>query len=137
VPISDIMSRRVVTVTPDHELSALRTLFDQHGFHHVLVVDSGRLVGVVSDRDVLREMSPFVGTLAERTQDMATLKKKAHQFMSRSLVVAHRDESVAEAIAKILAHGVSCLPVVTAHGTVEGIVSWKDLIRALAPHVGP
>jgi acetoin utilization protein AcuB len=61
-----------------------------------------------------------------------TLRKKAHQFMSRKLVVAHRDDSVAKAVARMLDHSVSCPPVVAANGDVEGIVSWKDLIRALA-----
>jgi acetoin utilization protein AcuB len=136
MPLADIMSHNVITVGLDDELSTLRKLFDAHGFHHVLVVDGQRLVGVISDRDVLREMSPFIDTLGERTQDVATLRKKAHQFMSRKLVVARRDESVAEAVARMLDHSVSCLPVVTANGHVEGIVSWKDLIRALARSSG-
>jgi acetoin utilization protein AcuB len=130
--LADIMSREVITVGLDDELSALRELFDAHRFHHVLVVARQRLVGVISDRDVLREMSPFIDTLGERTQDLATLRKKAHQFMSRNLIVAHRDESVTDAVARLLDHSVSCLPIVTADGHVEGIVSWKDLIRALA-----
>ena len=129
--LGEIMSRHVITVGLDHELSALRRLFDEHRFHHVLVVDEGRLRGVISDRDVLREMSPFIDTLGERAQDLATLHKKAHQIMSRKLLVAHRDESIADAATRMLGHSVSCLPVVTQRGDVEGIVSWKDLIRAL------
>jgi acetoin utilization protein AcuB len=130
--LADIMSREVITVGLDDELSTLRKLFEAHRFHHVLVVERQRLVGVISDRDVLREMSPFVDTLGERTQDLATLRKKAHQFMSRRLIVAHRDESVTDAVARLLDHSVSCLPIVTPDGHVAGIVSWKDLIRALA-----
>jgi acetoin utilization protein AcuB len=130
--LAEIMSRDVITVGLDDELSTLRKLFDAHRFHHVLVVERRRLVGVISDRDVLREMSPFVDTLGERTQDLATLRKKAHQFMSRRLIVGNRDESVTDAVARLLDHSVSCLPIVTPDGHVEGIVSWKDLIRALA-----
>lgn len=130
--LADIMSHRVITVGLDDELSTLRRLFDAQRFHHVLVLEGQRLVGVISDRDVLREVSPFIDKLGERTQDVDTLRKKAHQFMSRKLVVAHRDDSVTEAVARMLDHAVSCLPVVTANGHVEGIVSWKDLIRALA-----
>jgi acetoin utilization protein AcuB len=131
MPLADIMSHHVITVGLDDELSTLRKLFVRHGFHHVLVVDGGRLVGVISDRDVLREMSPFIDTLGERTQDVATLTRKAHQLMSRGLVVAHRDDSIPDAVARMLDHSVSCLPVVDVRGSVEGIVSWRDLIRAL------
>ena|SRR5579863_578674 len=131
MPIADIMSRHVITVTTDDDVATLRKLFDEHRFHHLLVVDDDRLVGVISDRDVLREVSPFIGTLGERTQDLATLRKKAHQVMSRKLVVAHRDDDLAEAVERMLNHSVSCLPVVTPDRQVEGIVSWKDLARAL------
>ncbi len=131
MPIADIMSRHVITVTIDDDVAALRKLFDEYRFHHLLVVDDDRLVGVISDRDVLREVSPFIGTLGERTQDLATLRKKAHQVMSRKLVVAHHDDELAEAVERMLNHSVSCLPVVTPNRQVEGIVSWKDLARAL------
>ncbi|MGA7123899.1 MAG: CBS domain-containing protein [Polyangiaceae bacterium] len=129
--VADIMSRDVVTVGPDHDVVAVRKLFDKHGFHHLLVVLHGQLVGVISDRDVLREASPFIDTLAERPQDLATLKKRVHQIMSRDLVVAHGDDSVADAAAVMLARRVSCLPVVTAERHVEGVVTSRDLLRAL------
>ncbi|MGD0678592.1 MAG: CBS domain-containing protein [Polyangiaceae bacterium] len=129
--IADLMSRHVVTVTPEQDLETIRRLFDEHRFHHLLVIDRGRLVGVISDRDVLRATSPFVHTLAERTQDIATLRKRAHQIMAREPVVAHRHDSVAKAAEAMLTHRVSCLPVLTADGRVEGIVSSRDLLRSL------
>jgi acetoin utilization protein AcuB len=128
--VADVMSRHVVTVTPEQDIDAIRRLFDEHRFHHLLVVDGDRLVGVISDRDLLRATSPFIDTLAERPQDLATLRRRAHQIMSRRPIVARRDDSVAQAASAMLAHGVSCLPVVTCDGRVEGIVSWKDLMRS-------
>ncbi len=125
------MSRRVITVSPDQDLIAVRKLFDQHKFHHLVVMDDRRVLGVISDRDLLRETSPFIDTLSERPQDLATLRKRVHQIMSRKLVVARRDDSVTSAAAAMLAHAVSCLPVVTPEGRIEGIVSSKDLLRAL------
>ncbi len=129
--VADIMSRDVVTVGPDDDVLVVRKLFNKHGFHHVLVVLQGQLVGVISDRDVLREASPFLDTLAERPQDLATLKKRVHQIMSRNLVVARGDDSVADAAATMLDRRVSCLPVVTAEGHVEGVVTSRDLLQAL------
>jgi acetoin utilization protein AcuB len=130
--VADIMSRDVITIGADQDVFSVRRLFDERGFHHLLVVDHGKLVGVISDRDVLREASPFIDTLAERAQDLATLKKRVHQIMSRDLVVAKGDDSVAHAARAMLDHGVSCLPVVTADGRVEGVVTSRDLLRALA-----
>jgi len=129
--IADLMSRHVVTVNPEQDVHEIRSLFDEHQFHHLLVVEGRRLVGVISDRDVLRSISPFIDTLAERMQDRATLRKKAHQIMSRDLIVAHAGQSVAWAASTMLEHGISCLPVVTHDGRLEGIVSWRDILRAV------
>ena len=47
-----------------------RGLFDRHGFHHLLVTEQSRLVGLVSDRDLLRALRPFIGKLSERPLDL-------------------------------------------------------------------
>jgi acetoin utilization protein AcuB len=142
VNVAQAMSEDLVGVGPDADLEAIELLLRNRKIHHVLVVQgaaaaasvpcAGRhLVGIISDRDVLRETSPFIGRLSERPQDAATLRKKAHQIMTRELVVAAQDETVEAAAARMLKHGVSCLPVVSPDGRVEGIVSWRDLLRAL------
>jgi acetoin utilization protein AcuB len=133
VQLRQIMSPQVVTVSMDDSLRVVRQLFEQHRFHHLLVVDGRRLVGVISDRDLLRHVSPFVGhDLAERTQDLATLNKRAHQIMTRTPIAAHPDATLQEAIAMILEHRISCLPVVDEQSHPLGIVTWRDLLKAMA-----
>jgi acetoin utilization protein AcuB len=132
--LRQIMSPQVVTVSMDESLRVVRQLFEQHRFHHLLVIDGRRLVGVISDRDLLRHVSPFVGhDLAERAQDVATLNKRAHQIMTRAPISAHPDATLQEAIALILQHRISCLPVVDEQSHPIGIVTWRDLLKALAP----
>ena len=65
--VQQIMIRQVITVEMDEHLLALRDVFLQHNCHHLMVVDARRLVGVVSDRDLLRNISPFVDGISERT----------------------------------------------------------------------
>jgi len=125
------MSRRVVTVDLDAPLDAVRDSFRLHQFHHLLVMDRGRLAGVISDRDLLRAISPYIGTSAETERDVATLHKRAHQIMSRHLVTVTARESVEEAARLLVERKVSCLPVLARDGSLEGILSWKDLLRAV------
>jgi acetoin utilization protein AcuB len=129
--VESIMSRRVVTVGPDDTLATVRALFLRHGFHHLLVVEDGKLVGVLSDRDLLRALSPMLGTFSETTRDADTLNKRAHQVMSRNIKALKAASSLDEAI-DILASpaSVSCLPVVDEQSRPVGIVSWRDLLRA-------
>ena len=129
--VGSIMSGKVVTVGMDDSLETVRALFEQVRFHHLLVVgEKWRLLGVISDRDLLKAVSPFVDTLSETTRDRATLEKRVHQIMSRKPITVSRETSIADAAALLLEEGVSCLPVTSPEGEVEGIVTWKDLLTA-------
>lgn len=128
--LSSIMTRRVVTVEMDDSLRVINGIFTHSKFHHLLVVENRRLMGIISDRDVLKAMSPFLDTLAERSRDTATLERKAHQIMTRELVAGTREMNIAEAVQLMLQERVSCLPVLSGDGQVEGIVTWKDLLTA-------
>lgn len=127
--VGAIMTRDVVTVSPDDSLRQVRAIFESLKFHHVMVVEHGRLVGVVSDRDLLKNLSPFVGTGAERTQDLASLNRKVHQVMTRRLVTATESMPVPEAGRLMIDHRVSCLPVLNARGGLAGIVTLRDLLQ--------
>jgi acetoin utilization protein AcuB len=127
--ISQIMTRHVVTVGLDDTVQTVRDLFDKFRFHHVLVVENTRVVGVVSDRDLLRHISPFAGKLSETPRDAASLNKRIHQVMTRQLVSASEDMPVEEAGLLMLHHKVSCLPVLSPDGRCRGIVTLSDLLR--------
>ncbi len=127
--VSDIMTAPVFTVTPEATLESMRRHFEAEGFHHLLVVERGKVLGVVSDRDLLRNLSPWAGTMGASRSDDATLRKRAHQVMSRSLISIAPDARVIEAIRTMLGSRVSCLPVLDEHGGCRGIVTWRDVLR--------
>ena len=125
------MTTRVVTIEMDDSLEMVRDIFKKVRFHHLLVVDNDKLVGIISDRDMLKAVSPFVGTMSETTRDRATLNKRAHQIMLHHPVTVRSSCSLQEAAELMLARGVSCLPITTVGGEVLGIVTWKDVLRAI------
>jgi acetoin utilization protein AcuB len=129
--IGRIMTIRVVTVEMDDSLEVVQDIFKKVRFHHLLVVDNEKLVGIISDRDMLKAVSPYVGTMSETTRDRATLNKRAHQIMSLHPVTVRSSCSLQEAAQLMLARGVSCLPVTTIDGEVLGMVTWKDVLRAI------
>lgn len=130
--LGDIMTRRLVTVELDDSLATVRQIFDSLHFHHLLVIGSDKkLCGVISDRDLLRAISPYVGTVSENARDSATLKKRAHQIMTRSPVTLPADANVADAIQLFIDHRVSCIPIVDQGFSAVGIVSWRDILRSL------
>ena len=126
--VQDIMTTPVHTVDMDDSLLKAKGLFDREHCHHVVVLERDRVVGVVSDRDILKAISPFVGNAMERPQDRNTLKKRIHQIMSRGLVAVGPDEALATAAKQMLAERVSCLPVVDENRALLGIVTVRDFV---------
>ncbi|SDE01794.1 acetoin utilization protein AcuB [Cupriavidus sp. YR651] len=131
--VDSIMSKKVVTVVFDDTLATVKSIFDEAKFHHLLVVEDGRLHGVVSDRDLLRAMSPFIGSTVESARDVNTLNKRVHQIMSRKPVTLRPEAELADAVELFLTHQISCIPVVDEQFQPIGILSWRDVLRALAP----
>ncbi len=130
--LDKIMTAKVVTVEMDDRLEAVKEIFDTKSFRHLLVVDEhGRLSGVLSDRDLLRALSPYVGSVAETTRDLATLNKRVHQIMSRHPLTLRPHSAVIEAANLLLHNRISCVPIVDGDFKPVGIVSWRDLLRAL------
>lgn len=127
--VESIMSRRVLTVSLDDTLRDVRDLLTSHGIHHAVVTEGRRAVGIISDRDVLANLSPFLGKACERTADAACLNRRVHQIMSRKLIVATPGTPLTDAARLLLDHGISCLPVLDPSGTCTGIVTWRDLLR--------
>lgn len=127
--IKDIMTTRVATVSMDDRLSVIKDIFEQARFRHLLVLEEDQLVGVISDRDLFRAISPYLDSEAEMSRDTETLNRRAHQIMSRQPVTIASHLPVRDGVKIMLEKNVSCLPVLE-NGALVGIISWKDLLRA-------
>lgn len=129
--IEKIMSKSIVTVEMDDSLKIIKEIFDHVQFHHLLVVENGKVIGVISDRDLLKAISPNIGTLAETTKDLATLKKKVHQILTRRPITLSANDSIYDAVKIFNHHNVSCIPVVDGDKRPVGILSWRDILKLL------
>lgn len=131
--IRDIMTQSVVTVEMDDKLSLVKEIFDNAKFHHLLVMEEGKLFGVISDRDLLKAISPNLGTMVTTYRDLATLNKRVHQIMTRKPITIKADDSVSDAAVLFNTHRISCLPVVDDDFRPVGIISLHDLIKTMLP----
>lgn len=127
--VGAIMTSRLVTIEMDDSLRVIQDVFRQVKFHHLVVADEGKLVGMLSERDFLKAISPFVNTLSETERDQATMEKRVHQIMSLHPHTVLKSCPIEKAAKMMLERGVSCLPVTNSDGMVEGILTWKDLIK--------
>lgn len=129
--IQNIMTTPVVTVEMDDMLYTVKDIFDHLHFHHLPVVENDCLQGMLSDRDLLKALSPSLGTLAETEKDLRTLKRRVHHIMTRDPVFLSPEDSVERAIKIFNAHTFSCIPVVDRDLHPVGMVSWRDIFKLL------
>lgn len=123
------MTRDVISVHPDTPLLEVQNLLKQHGFRHLVVVDDdGALSGVLSNRDVLKALSPFLNTSAETQRDVRTLAQPARELMNKTPHTVTPDTPAQEAASVLLDGAISALPVVEGDELV-GIITTKDLLR--------
>jgi acetoin utilization protein AcuB len=131
VTVSHIMTADVVTVEMDDTLHAVREIFENTCFHHLLVVNDQRLLSVISDRDLLKALSLHLGTAAETLRDLASLNKKVHQIMSRYPIALSPNAGIYDAVSVFNAEKISCIPIVDEEQRVKGILTWRDILHAL------
>src|SRR5262245_7786920 len=119
--VADVMTRKTVSLSLHHSFTEAVSLMADRHFRHIVVVDTGgQILGVISDRDILR-------TLA-RTNNWQT--KDVSQIMTPDPFTVKRDTALSIAVAKIVSKRINCLPVLDDEGKVCGIVTSTDLLKA-------
>lgn len=126
--VTKIMTKELVTIAPDENLRTVYDIFQRQTFHHLLVVENEKLVGVISDRDLNGAISPFIGTVDEQARDLITLDLKANKIMTRNPIVVKPSDSILNAIKIFNRNTISCIPVVADNGVPVGIISWRDVL---------
>ena len=127
----DIMTRELTTVTPEQSVLECSQILKEKGFKHLPVLERGRVVGVVTDRD-LKRVSASDATTLEIHELLYLLDKLiVAKVMTRDVVHIAADASVNDAARMILERKVGCLPVLEGDALV-GIITRDDLIALLA-----
>ena len=136
--VRDVMTKDVATVAPGTHLRDVAKLLVERRISGVPVVEGGRVVGIVSERDILFKERPSDGLhrgvlawLMDEGDLMLKIDARtAEAAMTAPAVTIGPARSVADAAALMLDEGVSRLPVVS--GELIGIVTRHDLVRAFA-----
>ena len=136
--VESIMRRRPVTVHMDEPLWKVRNLMHARRFHHVLVATGDRIVGIVSDRDVLRALSPAADKPnVARTSDLATLETRVHLIMSREIISVSPSTPIVDATRTLLERRINCLPVLEEDGYCVGIITSYDVLCWCVDQLAP
>lgn len=122
VTVGEIVSRHVVSVKPSMTVREASAIMREHRIGSVLVMDeSENLLGILTERDI-------VYRVVAEGKDPETL---VEEVMTRDIITVREDATLAEAARMMLGFGVRHLPVVDRSGRVIGVISLRDLAKAI------
>lgn len=128
--VGDIMTTEVVTVGPDRSLASIQTLFDEKSLPLVVVVSpEEEVIGMITRRDILQVVSPFVKSISERGRDARTLDRRAHQIMTRRPMSCREDDDVADVAQRLVDLDAPSFLVMSENNDLVGYVTRTDFIR--------
>ncbi len=128
--VKDWMSKNPITITDETSMMKAIHLMKQNRFRRLPVLQEGRLVGIVSDRD-LKEASPSKATTLDVHELYYLLSElQVKDIMTRDPITAAPDDTVEHAAQIMLENTISGLPVVDDQGEVVGILTQSDVFRA-------
>ena len=127
--ITEIMSSPIKSVTLDDFLKDVKDIFDSNDIRHVIVVEEGELIGIVSERDLLKNISPYLNTNVYTTRDLATLNQRVIHIVTRKPKFWTLKHEVQDAVDLFNTVRIGCIPIVDENNAPVGIVTRGDIIR--------
>ena len=116
--LRELMAGDVLTVAPEDTLGEAAEKMERRGVGSAVVSDFGRLIGILTERDILR-------AVAGRTHSS---QARVREWMTKDPVTATEDTLAEEAARTMLEHGFRHLPVIRGERAI-GIVSIRDVAR--------
>jgi len=129
--VRDIMHRKVVTISANERLSTVEDIMTLGRMRHMPVVQGGKLLGVVSERDLLRaSLSTLAGHRVEERRAFLHVVAIA-QVMSSPAIVIGPEATVEQAALVMAEKKIGCLPVVEDDHLI-GVLTETDVLRMVA-----
>lgn len=128
IRVRDLMTSDPVTLQEDEDLDLADQLMNLARIRHLPVVNEGRVVGLVSERDLLRAQAGLLGDASSQEQQEMKRWVKAGWVMTRDLQEVEPDMPLLEAALIMRKHKYGCLPVVEG-GELVGILTEADFVE--------
>jgi CBS domain-containing protein len=134
VAIKEIMTNRVVTVSPDDRYVHARRLMLDHNIKRLVVVNAGVIIGILTVKDLAKTIIDFKKRVPEKYQHSQIRNLFVQEIMSQTIETADKDDTIAD-VAKIMVEKeFSGMPIADDKNKVHGIVSKTDILKYVYDH---
>jgi acetoin utilization protein AcuB len=128
--VKDIMTKQVIAIGPEMPIGDVHALMEQRNIRHFPIVESDKLLGIVSDRDIRT-----VGSQHPQAKPHVTLKDPVAKIMVSPVITAHPLDPIEESAKVLRERKIGAMPVVEDDKLV-GIVTGIDFLEALVKMTG-
>lgn len=130
------MTKNPMTVTADTKVDEVAHLIKKHNFRRLPVVDDGKLVGFLSDSDLMR-VAPSSATILSRYEINSLLAKICvRDIMKKDVVSVNVDATIEEAALIMYKNKIGGMPVVSNMGAVVGVITETDIFKTFVDVMG-
>lgn len=128
ITVSEIMTRHPIVVKPTTLIDEIHIIFEKNKFHHLPVIDRGKLIGIISRSDYLkiRHMLAYTWSGEIKTRELYE-KMCASDIMTAGPLSIEPSDTIGLAADIFLANALHALPVVE-QGELVGIVTSHDVL---------
>lgn len=134
--VAERMTKHPVTMTSDSTIGEVDRKMKKYKFHRMIIVDDGKLVGYLSDRDVMR-VAPSPATSLSKFEIRELLDKlKVRDIMQKKVITVSEDATIEEAALIMYNNKVGGLPVISEVGQVVGIITATDILKTFVNVMG-
>jgi acetoin utilization protein AcuB len=136
--VEELMTSKVFVVEQDDLIDRVFFLIHYENIRHLPVVEKGKVIGIVSDRDLYKALGPKSNSSAiedatgTNTTGLHVVSKKVRHIMRRGVITVNRDTSAADAAALMADNRIGALPVVDKDHRLVGILSATDILRVFS-----
>jgi len=133
--VEDLMTQKVFTVEPNDMIDRVFFLIHYEKVRHLPVVEKGKVVGIVSDRDLYKALGPKSNSnsiKAEGQTELHVLPKKVTHIMHRGVITVETDTYASKAATLMAENRIGALPVVDKKNKLVGILSSTDILKVFA-----
>lgn len=130
------MTKNPMTVSPDTKIDEAANLMKTRGFRRLPVVEDGKLVGFISDRDIMRVAPSPATTLSKWEINSLLAKISVAEIMQKNVISVRSDATIEEAALLMYKNRIGGMPVVSSVGAVVGVITETDIFKALVDIMG-
>ncbi|MFO7684844.1 MAG: CBS and ACT domain-containing protein [Desulfobacterales bacterium] len=134
--VKNWMSKQTVTIDADGSMQDAMSLMKKHAIRMLPVIKKGKLVGIITDRDLKRASASDATTLEIHELLYLLSNIKVRDLMTRDPITVPADFTVEETAEVLLKNKISGVPVVDESGKVIGTITQSDLFRMLIALTG-